>query len=377
MKNTFNIQFYARESKKDKNGYCHLEMSINANQKRVFINLPFLVQPEKWNSKRRPKEYEDYASMMRTRVNQILVDMMSHEEPITSERIREYVRFGGYKSYTVEDMFDDYLSIIRNRIGKDMSEPVFRKYELVKEMYLEDNDGSKELSSITPHTINTFYSKLRGKFQTSTSAGYMTKLKTFVRYAIDNGKMSVNPFANIKITKDSKPIDYLTEEQIKVLESTELENQSLQNVLDCFIFQMSSGLSYADMVTLTKEDIQNDGEGHYFIHKRRVKTNTEYMAVILPSGMKILEKYDYNLNVISNQKMNAYLHVIEDLLGLDIKLHTHLARHTYCTLLLNKGIRLEVVSKAAGHSSTKVTQKFYAHLENKTIVDEVSKAMNL
>lgn len=374
MKNTSKIQFYARESKKDKDGLVHIEMSININQKRVFINLPMQVEPKKFNSKRQPKEYEDYIALMRTRVNEILVEMMAHKEPITAERIREYIRSGGYKSYTVEDMFNDYLSIISKR---NMSPGVHRKYELVKELYLEDNNGGDEVTAITPHSISQFQAKLYGKYESSTAAGYMTKMKTFVKYAMDNGKFTINPFNGIKITKEDKPIEYLTEDEIETLSKLDLENKSLQNVLDLFLFQASSGLSYADIVQLTKEDVQDDGNGHYFIHKKRIKTGTEYTAVVLPQGMKILEKYDYKLNVISNQKMNSYLHVIERQIGFKKSLHSHLARHSYCTLLLNKGIRLEVVSKAAGHKSTKITQRFYAHLEDRTVLDEVAAALSL
>lgn len=373
MKNTSKIQFYARESKKDKNGLVHIEMSVNINQKRVFINLPMQVEPKKFNSKRQPKEYEDYIALMRTRVNEILVEMMAHKEPITAERIREYVRSGGFKSYTVEDMFNDYLSIISKR---KLSSGVHRKYELVKELYLEDNNGKDEVTAITPHSISQFQAKLYGKYESSTAAGYMTKMKTFVKYAIDNGKITINPFNGIKITKEDKPIEFLTESEMETLSNADIENKSLRNVLDLFLFQAASGLSYADIVELKKEDIQDDGNGHYFIHKTRVKTGSEYTAVILPQGMKVLEKYDYQLNVISNQKMNSYLHIIERQIGFKKSLHSHLARHTYCTLLLNKGIRLEVVSKAAGHKSTKITQKFYAHLHNETIVNEVAAAFN-
>lgn len=373
MKNTSKIQFYARESKKDKDGLVHIEMSININQKRVFINLPMQVEPKRFNSKRQPKEYEDYIALMRTRVNEILVEMMAHKEPITAERIREYIRSGGYKSYTVEDMFNDYLSIISKR---NMSPGVHRKYELVKELYLEDNKGGDEITAITPHSISQFQAKLYGKYESSTAAGYMTKMKTFVKYAMDNGKLTINPFNGIKITKEEKPIEYLTEDEIETLSKLELENKSLQNVLDLFLFQASSGLSYADIVQLNKEDVQDDGNGHHFIHKKRIKTGTEYTAVVLPQGMKILEKYDYQLNVISNQKMNSYLHIIERQIGFKKSLHSHLARHSYCTLLLNKGIRLEVVSKAAGHKSTKITQRFYAHLEDRTVLDEVTAAFN-
>lgn len=373
MKNTSKIQFYARESKKDKNGLVHIEMSVNINQKRVFINLPMQVEPKKFNSKRQPKEYEDYIALMRTRVNEILVEMMAHKEPITAERIREYIRSGGFKSYTVEDMFNDYLFVLGKR---KLSNGVYRKYELVKELFLEENSGSNEVTSITTHSISQFQAKLYGKYESSTAAGYMTKMKTFVKYAIDNGKLQVNPFNGIKITKEKKPIEYLTEKEMETLSNTEIENKSLQNVLDLFLFQASSGLSYADIVQLAKEDIQDDGNGHYYIHKNRVKTGTEYTAFILPQGMKILRKYDYKLNVISNQKMNSYLHIIERQIGFKKSLHSHLARHTYCTLLLNRGIRMEVVSKSAGHKSTKITQQFYAHLEDKTVINEVAAAFN-
>lgn len=373
MKNTSKIQFYARESKKDKNGLVHIEMSVNINQKRVFINLPMQVEPKKFNSKRQPKEYEDYIALMRTRVNEILVEMMAHKEPITAERIREYVRSGGFKSYTVDDMFNDYLFVLGKR---KLSNGVYRKYELVKELFLEENSGSNEATSITTHSISKFQAKLYGKYESSTAAGYMTKMKTFVKYAIDNGKLQVNPFSGIKITKEKKPIEYLTEKEMETLSKTDIENKSLQNVLDLFLFQASSGLSYADIVQLTKEDIQDDGNGHYYIHKKRVKTGTEYTAFILPQGIKVLEKYNYQLNVISNQKMNSYLHIIERQIGFKKSLHSHLARHTYCTLLLNRGIRMEVVSKSAGHKSTKITQQFYAHLEDKTVINEVAAAFN-
>lgn len=372
-RNTSKINFYARESKKDKDGLVHIEMSININQKRVFINLPMQVEPQRFNSKRRPKEYEDYIAQMRTRINQILNDMFTHGEPITAERIREYVRTGGYKSYTVEDMFNDYLSIISKR---NMSPNVYRKYELVKELYLEDNDGTKEVSAISTFTVSQFYEKLRGKYESSTAAGYMTKLKTFTKFAMDNAKLTTNPFNGIKITKEQKDIDYLTEDELKMLESQELENKSLQNVLDLFLFQASSGLSYADIVALEKDDIQTDDNGNMYIHKRRIKTGTEYTAFILPTGRRILEKYSYNLNVISNQKMNAYLHIIEKMLDMKKSLHSHLARHTYLTLLLNKGVRLESVSHAAGHSSVKITEQFYAHLHKETIINEIAKAVN-
>jgi integrase len=46
-------------------------------------------------------------------------------------------------------------------------------------------------------------------------------------------------------------------------------------------------------------------------------------------------------------------------------------RRTFGSYLLNKGLRLEVVSKLLGHSSTVVTERAYAELLGTTIRDEL------
>lgn len=373
-KSTFNINFYARDSKKDKNGMVHLEMSICVNQKRLFLNLPFIVNPSQYNSKRQPKEYVDYVSMMRVRVNEILVEMLAHQEPITSERIREYVRTGGFKSYSIDDMFKDYLGVLRKRIGINISQQVYRRYELLYELFKANNDVSMEVTNLNEGMVQEFRNVLLTKYDSSTAAGYMTKFKSFIKYAINNGHLKTNPAAYVKVKKEKKSIDYLTEDELKKLQNTQLDNPSLQNVLDLFLFEASSGISYADMQLLTKDDIK-ESNGVYYVTKQRQKTGTEFTAVILPFGVDILRKYDYNLKMISNQKINSYLKVIGNIVGIKKSLHSHLARHSYLTYLLNKGVSLEVCSKAAGHSSTKITQTFYARLHKETVINEISKIM--
>ena len=372
MRNTFNISFYARNSKADKDGLTHIEMSINVNQKRVFINLPMQVDTKKFNSKRRPKEYEDYVSLMRNRINEILIEMQAHQEPITSERLREYIRTGGYKSYTVQNMFDDYLSILKKRVGKNMIQSVYRRYEILAEMY--NGDKTKEINTLCEMDVMLFRDFLLKRYDNNTASGYLTKFKSFIKFAINNGKLKSNPSAYVKIQKEQKPIEFLTEKEIKKLEDANIENKSLQSVLDLFLFECNSGISYADMMELEKNDIM-ESNGTYYVSKRRKKTGTEYTAVILPYGVKILQKYNYQLKHISNQKMNAYLKIIGNMVGMKKTLKTHLARHTYLTYLLNKGVSIEVCSKAAGHSNIKVTQQFYAQVQKDTVINEIAKAI--
>ena len=84
-------------------------------------------------------------------------------------------------------------------------------------------------------------------------------------------------------------------------------------------------------------------------------------------------KKEFEDLVITNQKMNNYLKELQTLCDIHKTLHCHLFRKTYGTLLLNKGIRLETVSKCLGHANTKITQQAYAKLLSQTVIDEVKK----
>jgi integrase len=53
----------------------------------------------------------------------------------------------------------------------------------------------------------------------------------------------------------------------------------------------------------------------------------------------------------------------------------HTLRRTFATDLLNRGVRLEVVSKLLGHASVAVTQKAYATLLDSTARRELFRAL--
>ena len=53
----------------------------------------------------------------------------------------------------------------------------------------------------------------------------------------------------------------------------------------------------------------------------------------------------------------------------------HELRHTYASMLVNRGCILPVVAKQLGHSDTRMVEKHYAHLAPNTVKDEIIKAM--
>ena len=119
----------------------------------------------------------------------------------------------------------------------------------------------------------------------------MVKLKTIITYALDNGKLKINPFNSIKISKRTKEVEYLTLDEIQAIKSKSF-NGRLEKVRDLFLFQCFTGLAYADMAQLTKEDFQFNGE-QIFIKKCRVKTGISYLTVLIDEAVEIIRRYNF------------------------------------------------------------------------------------
>ena len=159
-------------------------------------------------------------------------------------------------------------------------------------------------------------------------------------------------------------MEFLTEDEVKKIKDKQLYCDRLDKVRDLFLFQCFTGLAYADMAKLTKEDFLGNSLGQTYIKKERCKTRVTFIAVLLPEALEVAKKYDYELPVLSNQKYNAYLKEIKDICGISKPLHTHIGRHTAATYLLNKGLSLETVAKILGHSSTSITKHYAKLLDN-------------
>jgi len=145
------------------------------------------------------------------------------------------------------------------------------------------------------------------------------------------------------------------------------------------VFCCYTGLSYADVTKLCKDNIEVGIDNRFWIKIRRQKTNTISSIPILPKALEILESYrDYPpcesngpmLPVLSNQKMNSYLKEIADLCGITKELIFHIARHTFATTVtLSNGVPIETVSKMLGYLDIRTTQHYAKLLDNRVSKD--------
>ena len=206
----------------------------------------------------------------------------------------------------------------------------------------------------------------------------MKFFKTVVIFAQKCGVLTHDPFAQHRFHLESVDRGFLTDDEITRIMEKEFSTPRLESVRDIFIFSCFCGLAYIDVANLTQDNIVTL-DGKKWIMTRRQKTHVESNILLLDIPLMIINKYKGKTNdgkllpILSNQKMNAYLKEIADLCGIRKRLTYHLARHTFATMMLSKGVPVESVSKMLGHANIKTTQ-IYARITNKKIEHDM---MNL
>ena len=119
--------------------------------------------------------------------------------------------------------------------------------------------------------------------------------------------------------------------------------------------------------------VKKDRQGRLIYTGHRQKTGQEFTFMLLPEAVRILDKYNGKLPIMSNQKYNDALKMLTVYAKVNKVISSHWARHTGATLMLNAGIDMEIVAKVLGHSSTKITREIYAKMLDTTVADAMEK----
>jgi site-specific recombinase XerD len=373
----YDFNFICRPSKADKNGLSPIELSIIINSQRTYVSLPLKVNADDFRKKmasRRNNEILEYTSNVRTLLNKYCSDMMVKGVAVTAASLKEYFKNGGSVTvYKLSDLIEEFLSLHRKKSEVGLiTNKSFRKYELDMSKFIEFM-GDVDIATIKPINIEDFRLELSKTYEPTSVSGILGRIKGAFIFAVNNGKIRLNPFNQIVIGKNYKEVEKLDDYDVEKIEAKDFCIERLNKVRDMFLFQIYTGLSYSDMIQIEESDIKFN-DGMHYVRKPRQKTGIIFFTVLDDNAMNILKKYDFNMNIMSNQKCNAYLKEIQDICGIKKPLHTHLARHTAATRMLNNGIPLEVVSKVLGHTNTTQTAH-YAKLLDKTVLSAFKKIM--
>lgn len=218
----------------------------------------------------------------------------------------------------------------------------------------------KSFADLTPANILDYHNWLQkdGKRKATTLKHYHKRLHRYVLKAFEYGYIDHDPYKLVKIPtgqyEERRP---LNEDEINLLRSLRLPLKE-EKARDLFIFSCFTGLAYCD-AQLFDFNTMTEKEGDlYYIDGKRLKTGSTFYTPILGPAMEILEKYNYRLPRMSNQKLNDYLHLVESRARLNKKLTSHLARHTFATWVLSHDVPVEDLARMLGHKDVRTTQHY-------------------
>ena len=239
---------------------------------------------------------------------------------------------------------------------------------------LEEYGKMITFKDITYNRIEEFDTLLRKYIKSSPTLYKRHSLfKGYIEKAMRKGLADNNPYDDFQLKKGkSKDPVYLIESEVKKIMDYQpkgLTKDSIERVRDLFVFQCFTGLAYTDLKDFREDKIVTINNEEQ-IRGTRMKTGVPYVILLLPQAKAILEKYDYELPIISNQKYNQYLGTLIERVEIDKEVSTHTARHTFATYLINKGVSIEAIPKIMGHTDMKQSL-LYARMLGSTAINEM------
>jgi integrase len=266
-------------------------------------------------------------------------------------------------------------------------------------------DYSQVVGTISPNSLNNVvwlnqfnrflasprkhikgYKYMTGVQNDKTRDKRFSVLRTFSTWLIENNYLSsAKNLLSYDIKVQRKKYYALSLTEIKTLQIYKFENVTYQKAIDLFIVACHTGVRIGDVSRINRARIHKHNETEILIMNNQ-KTKEQIEVPLTEKANEIIKKYDYNLRLMTDQKVNFYLHEAlqnfecfkEDYeYGVDgdtkpkYKLITfHTGRRTFITNLVNNNINLNAIMKMTGHRKISTLQQ-YINPDYELIIDNV------
>lgn len=367
--------------------------------KRLRHYIGKRITENNWNAKKqRAKPQYSNASTLNAFLN-TLANYVEDEynkllmsgELISIDNLKELINeyLNRTSSVDILNHYDEFLEASKNI----RTAGTIKNYETTRSRikdFIKDTRFSLEYNLIdnTFHEVYVNYLINKKQLSNSTVARDIKMLKTFLNWATDKGYNKNMAFLKFKNKSNEGQIHFLTWDELMHIFNYDLTNNDrLRKVRDVFCFGCFTGMRFSDIMNLKQENIDNG-----YINFITIKTSSLCSIPLNQYSKSIYEKYKADegnvFENISNQKMNMYLKDLGDEVELNTPVQTisykgakriektvekreiltsHIARKTFITNALEKGMKTEVIMDITTHKDYKVFQRYFK------VVDEHKK----
>ena len=392
---TFAILFWVY-TQRIKNNEAPLYARISVDGKKLNISLMRRVDTRLWNAQKqrikgtgeKARNFNQYLDECYSRLFQCYQDLRGDHKRITPQAIKsKFLGDDQEGHYTLNDIITYHNNKMFHKLHYNTSRLYItsQKYILLflKKEYKKDDI---DLSELDYKFILSFENFLRAhkprhyqqQIGNNAVMKHIQRLRKMVTLAYNMEWINTDPFRKFKQKLIPTHRGFLNVRELENIEKLNLESIRLNTVKDLFIFSCYTGMSYADVMLLTKGSLVL-GMDTYWIVTNRQKNGNAIKIPLLTKALDLIKKYmkDQRAVVnntlfpkISNQKLNTYLKEIAELAEIQKNLTFHMARHTFATTVtLSNGVPIETISKMLGHTRLSTTQIYAKVVERKVYED--------
>ena len=385
---THSIYFYLRKSRPDREDKVPIYIRLSLNNERMEYPTGQRIHPSLWDEQNqkavKSKETTDVNTILtslKADINHAISQLHISKADVTLENLRILLKGEPVREeQTFLMVAQEHNNSFEKLVGKRYSYGSYKNYKTTLK-YLKEfvpaYCGKKDmpLKAVNYKFCEAYFTYLTTEKTCHINGAnkHLQRVKKILNYAIRLGYIQSNPMATFSIEFTPVHKVALTMDEIGRLAALDLNRRVLRDVRDVFLLQCYTGLSYSDIRQLTQEHIQEGDNGIQWIRMKRQKTSVSFSVPLLPMAMATLRPYLSNLAeempllpVLSNQKMNDNLKILQELAGISKNLTTHLARHSFATsVTLSNGVPIETVSRMLGHTKISTTQIYAKVLDAK------------
>lgn len=359
---------------KTKTGLVQLE--VLSERKRKWISTGVTLYADQWDSRRMVINHPDMIGLnkklleQRKKIQTWIETLEKNSEEFEFDKLSRFLN--------ARQDSRNFIEYVEHRIEerKDIRESTRRTHRKLVGSLKRFNQ-IVYFTDLTKRNVMEYDRWLHNhQYVQSTIHSYHKFLKIYINDAIRSEIIGLNPYDGIKIDCGKRGIRrYLTAEEVKKIETAEINNNRAEKARDLFLFQCYTGFAYAELAKFDFTKVV-ERNGKFIVHDTRQKTDESFYIVLLSPAVNILKKYNFKLPIISIQQYNVQLKALATLARLEKSLTSHMARHTFAVMVLNHGVRIETVAKMLGHSNIKTTQ-LYAQILNTEVEKEFERLENI
>jgi len=284
-----------------------------------------------------------------------------------------------HHSVSLSQFRDEYLECIKLTKSKSYLRSVTLSFKQLISLA-----GDVSLSRLDLRTLDKFITASFARTKSGAGLYYRTLKAAFSKAVVWN-YLSENPFKKIKSPKVAKAFPvFISEIELRMI----LGKTQKEFLKDLFITAFYTGMRLGELLNMkwswidfNTNQITVQCSEHFTTKskKERIIPINQYLKTILlnryPKIFKI-KNDDYVFTKLPGIKLN------EDYISkqfkksvraamLDEKIHFHTLRHSFASLLVQRGVSLYVVKELLGHEDLSTTQ-IYSHLQQQNLRDAVN-----